>query len=118
MEITDREMFDEASADPFDPFPEPVTIPITDVFDLHTIQPRDVKRVVEEYLNEARRLGFRSVRIIHGRGHHSSDCALLKEHVQRWLGSRKMSRHVVAYTSARLHDGGGGALYVLLHRRK
>ena len=54
--------------DPFDPFPEPVRIPITDVFDLHTIQPRDVKVVVAEYLNEARRLGFRSVRIIHGKG--------------------------------------------------
>ena len=54
--------------DPFNPFPEPVSIPITDVFDLHTIQPRDVKLVIEEYLNEARRLGFRSVRIIHGKG--------------------------------------------------
>jgi dsDNA-specific endonuclease/ATPase MutS2 len=60
--------FSEEACDPFDPFPEPVTIPITDVFDLHTIQPRDVKVVVEEYLHEARRLGFRGVRIIHGKG--------------------------------------------------
>ena len=29
-----------------DPFPEPVEIEITDVFDLHTIPPRDVKLVV------------------------------------------------------------------------
>ncbi|MDQ1706853.1 MAG: hypothetical protein QOJ88_64 [Pyrinomonadaceae bacterium] len=60
--------FSEEACDPFDPFPKPVTIPITDVFDLHTIQPRDVKVVVEEYLHEARRLGFRGVRIIHGKG--------------------------------------------------
>ncbi len=33
----------EGAVDAFDPFPDPVTIPITDVFDLHTIQPRDVK---------------------------------------------------------------------------
>jgi dsDNA-specific endonuclease/ATPase MutS2 len=59
---------DESEVDPFNPFPEPVTIEIRDVFDLHTIQPRDVKRVVEEYLDEARRAGFRSVRIIHGKG--------------------------------------------------
>ena len=58
----------EEAVDAFDPFPDPVTIPITDVFDLHTIQPREVKLVVEEYLNEARRLGFLSVRIIHGKG--------------------------------------------------
>lgn len=49
-------------------FVEPVRIPITDVFDLHTVPPRDVKPVVEEYLLEARRLGFQAVRIIHGRG--------------------------------------------------
>jgi dsDNA-specific endonuclease/ATPase MutS2 len=50
------------------PFPEPVEIEITDVFDLHTIPPRDVKAVIEEYLREARRLGFPVVRIIHGKG--------------------------------------------------
>jgi dsDNA-specific endonuclease/ATPase MutS2 len=46
----------------------PVRIPITDVFDLHSIPPREVKAIVEEYLNEARCHGFRSVRIVHGRG--------------------------------------------------
>lgn len=50
------------------PFPEPVEIEITDIFDLHTIPPRDVKRVVEEYLQLAHEKGFRCVRIIHGKG--------------------------------------------------
>jgi dsDNA-specific endonuclease/ATPase MutS2 len=54
--------------DPENPFPDPVEIEITDVFDLHTIQPREVKLVVEEYLRLAREKGFRSVRIIHGKG--------------------------------------------------
>jgi len=54
--------------DDFDPFPEPVVIEITDIFDLHTIAPREVKPVVEEYLREAHRKGFRVVRIIHGKG--------------------------------------------------
>ena len=38
------------------------------MIDLHAFAPRDVKRVVEEYLTEARRAGFPSVRIIHGKG--------------------------------------------------
>src|SRR5258705_1423126 len=50
------------------PFPEPIEIEITDVFDLHTIRPREVKLVVEEYLHQAREKGFRNVRIIHGKG--------------------------------------------------
>jgi dsDNA-specific endonuclease/ATPase MutS2 len=48
--------------------PEPVRIPIRDVFDLHAVPPREVEAVVEAYLEEAHRLGFRAVRIIHGRG--------------------------------------------------
>ena len=52
-----------------DPFGgEPVEIPITDVFDLHSIPPRDARSAVEAYLEEARDRGFRYVRIIHGRG--------------------------------------------------
>jgi dsDNA-specific endonuclease/ATPase MutS2 len=47
---------------------EPVTIEITDVFDLHTIPPRDVKAVVEEYLYQAHERRFPAVRIIHGKG--------------------------------------------------
>ena len=54
--------------DDLNPFPEPVEIEITDIFDLHTIPPRDVKAVVQEYLREAHRKGFRVVRIIHGKG--------------------------------------------------
>lgn len=47
---------------------EPLRIPITDVFDLHTVQPKEVSAVVEAYLEEAHRLGLKSLRIIHGRG--------------------------------------------------
>lgn len=47
---------------------EPFRIPITNVFDLHTVQPKEVAAVVEAYLEEAYRLGIKSLRIIHGRG--------------------------------------------------
>lgn len=47
---------------------EPIRIPVTDVFDLHSVPPRDVAAVVEEYLAEAHRLNLRALRIIHGRG--------------------------------------------------
>ena len=68
QELSADQQHDGLDLDPDDPFPEAVDIEITDVFDLHTIPPRDVKRVVEEYLLLAREKGFRSVRIIHGKG--------------------------------------------------
>jgi dsDNA-specific endonuclease/ATPase MutS2 len=93
--------------DPFDPFPEPVTIPITDVFDLHTIQPRDVKRVVEEYLKEAQRSGFRSVRIIHGKGK-----GVQREMVRAILGR---TGFVMDWSDAPPEAGGLGATIVRLN---
>ena len=94
------------SCDPFDPFPEPVAIPITDVFDLHTIQPRDLKLVVEEYLKEAQRLGFQSVRIIHGKG-----IGVQREMVRAMLGRTSF---VIDWTDAPPEAGGLGATIVRL----
>jgi dsDNA-specific endonuclease/ATPase MutS2 len=96
------------AVDAFDPFPDPVTIPITDVFDLHTIHPRDVKAVVEAYLNEAQRLGFRSVRIIHGKG-----IGVQKEIVRRTL---QRTSWVIDWTDAPPEAGGWGATIVRLQR--
>jgi dsDNA-specific endonuclease/ATPase MutS2 len=61
-------MQDEEYIDPMDPFPEPVEIEITDSIDLHSFSPKDVRAVVVAYLEEARKKGFRFVRIIHGKG--------------------------------------------------
>jgi DNA-nicking Smr family endonuclease len=47
---------------------EPIRIPITEVFDLHAVEQREVAALVEAYLEEAARLGLDTVRIIHGRG--------------------------------------------------
>lgn len=63
-----RETEEDSEVDPFNPFPEPVSVEITDVIDLHSMPPREVHRVVEEYLHQVRLAGFTSVRIIHGKG--------------------------------------------------
>src|SRR5205085_11699977 len=88
------------------PFAEPVVIEITDVFDLHTIPPREVKAVVEEYLREAHAKGFRVVRIIHGKG----------IGVQRQIVRTILSRtpFVESWTDAPPSAGGLGATVVTL----
>ena len=50
------------------PFTEPFEIEITDTIDLHAFSPKEIKSLVENYLVEARKKGFRTVRIIHGKG--------------------------------------------------
>jgi dsDNA-specific endonuclease/ATPase MutS2 len=94
--------------DDWNPFPEPVEIEITDIFDLHTIPPRDVKRVVEEYLLEAHRLGFPVVRIIHGKG-----IGVQRETVRAILAHTEF---VEDWTDAPPEAGGLGATIVRLSK--
>jgi dsDNA-specific endonuclease/ATPase MutS2 len=84
----------------------PLRIPVTDVFDLHTIRPRDVNGAVEAYLEEAHRLGFRALRIIHGRG-----VGVQREMVRAILGRTPC---VAAFQDAPLEAGGWGATIVTL----
>jgi dsDNA-specific endonuclease/ATPase MutS2 len=90
------------------PFPEPVVIEITDVFDLHTIPPREVKAVVEEYLRLAHAKGFPAVRIIHGKG----------RGVQREMVRKLLARtaFVLDWSDAPPDAGGLGATIVRLSR--
>ncbi|MBV8731911.1 MAG: Smr/MutS family protein [Acidobacteriia bacterium] len=85
---------------------EPVRIPITDVFDLHTVPPRDVKAVVEEYLLEAHRLGFKALRIVHGRG-----IGVQREIVRSLLAHTPF---VVDFRDAPAEAGGWGATVITL----
>lgn len=61
-------MTDNDEIDLFNPFPEPIELEITDSIDLHSFAPREVKNVVQNYLLEANKKGFKIVRIIHGKG--------------------------------------------------
>jgi DNA-nicking Smr family endonuclease len=87
--------------------------------DLHGLGLDEAKQRFEAFIREAQRQGYSCVRIVHGRGtHSSSEPAALKTQLTRWLSSRKMRPIVVAFASARWMDGGSGAVYVLLYRRR
>ena len=83
---------------------QPVRIPISDVFDLHSVPPRDVKLVVEAYLEEAHKLGFKALRIIHGRG-----IGVQREIVR---GILERTEFVEAFRDAPAEAGGWGATIV------
>jgi DNA-nicking Smr family endonuclease len=88
------------------PDDEPVRIPIEDSLDLHAFAPRDVRSVVEDYLEEARARGFTEVRLIHGRGIGA----------QRAAVRALLTRHplVADFVDAPPERGGWGATLVRL----
>jgi DNA-nicking Smr family endonuclease len=105
-ERLDQTGVEDSEIDLFNPFPEPIRLPLSDVIDLHTIPPRNVKRVVEEYLHQANEAHFRAVRIIHGKG----------VGVQREMVRSILSRtsFVIDWTDAPPQAGGLGATIVRL----
>ena len=60
-------------------------VPIEDALDLHAFAPRDIKSVVEEYVNAAHEAGYHEVRLIHGRG----------KGVQRGIVQQVLERHAL-----------------------
>jgi len=83
--------------------------------DLHGFSQKEAVGRLQEFVLDCCRRGFTCVRVIHGKGKNSpGPIPVLKNRVERWLSRRSSARYVVAYTSARLVDGGGGAMYVLL----
>jgi len=85
--------------------------------DLHGLVRSEAKEALTAFINESRWRGHRCVLVVHGRGLHSKDqIPVLKEGVQGWLSRGPLAQNVLAFTTARPHDGGAGAVYVLLRR--
>lgn len=89
---------------------DPVRIEILDVFDLHTVPPRDVAAIVEAYLEEAHSRGFRHVRIIHGKG-----IGRQREIVRGILANTVFVTH---FSDAPSEAGGWGATVASLRLQK
>ena len=83
------------------PFPETIVIPIEESIDLHLFLPREIRDVVEGYIEAAIEKRFREVRLIHGRGK-----GVQRNRVQQILASHP---GVERFTDAPAHQGGWGA---------
>lgn len=67
-----------------DPFgDEPVEIPIDGRLDLHPFAPKDVKRLLDAYLEACRDKGILQIEIVHGKG-----TGALRRTVQTYLARR------------------------------
>ena len=85
--------------------------------DLHGLLKDEAKAELEAFLARSRQQGKRCVLVVHGRGLHSKDqVPVLKEALKRWMHTARFARHVLGFATSRPHDGGAGAIYVLLKK--
>jgi len=85
--------------------------------DLHGLTVDGARDALDAFMHEALLNRNSAVLIIHGRGLSSPAEPVLKTKVAQWLTSGHWRKWVLAFTSARMCDGGCGATYVLLRHR-
>ncbi len=80
--------------------------------DLHGLTRDEARAALANFLHDALAQGKRCIRVIHGKGHGSpGKVSILKQLSRGWLAQRE---EILAFCQAGPHDGGGGALLVLL----
>lgn len=80
--------------------------------DLHGLVSDEARLYVSTFISDCKKRGIRCVRIVHGKGLGSRNREpVLKNKLRGWLMQKD---EVIAYAEARRHDGGSGAVIVLL----
>jgi DNA-nicking Smr family endonuclease len=80
--------------------------------DLHGLTRDEARASLARFIAASLQQGRRCLRIIHGKGHGSPGRMPVLKHLSRgWLAQRE---DILAFCQARPHDGGDGALLVLL----
>jgi DNA-nicking Smr family endonuclease len=89
--------------------------PIEASLDLHRKTVAEAREALLDFVRRARRAGWRSVLISHGRGERSPTPARIKSYVTHWL---EQIPEVIAFHSAERRHGGAGSVYVLLRKNQ
>ena len=93
-------------------------LPIDAEIDLHGHTQEEAHRVLNAFIAGHAAAGRRCVRVITGKGSFREGGGVLKAAVPRWLNESPLHDGILAFSHARRDDGGEGALYVLLRRKR
>ena len=87
-------------------------LPIAGRIDLHGMRQAEAQPALVRFLHFSHHNGRRCVLVITGKS------GVLRQEVPRWLNEEAVRPLVLSITPAKPADGGSGALYVLLKRRR
>jgi DNA-nicking Smr family endonuclease len=92
--------------------------PIEARLDLHGKTQAEAHHALAVFIHRSSEAGRRCVLIITGRGLSPKGPGVLKSAVPRWLEEVGLRQQILALAPAQPRDGGAGALYLLLRRRR
>ena len=86
--------------------------------DLHGLTQAEAHARLDTFLAGAQERGLRSVLVITGKGRISREGGVLRQMVPRWLNTPPNRGRVLSMSEAQPRDGRGGALYLLIKKRR
>lgn len=87
--------------------------------DLHGLNAEQAWESLREFMRKAWYKGLRCVLLVPGRGRNSPQGrGILRARLSQWLTQEPFRRVVLAFCTARPHDGGAGGVYALLRRSR
>jgi DNA-nicking Smr family endonuclease len=87
-------------------------LPVAARLDLHGLTQHEAHAALSAFIAEAQGAGRRAVLVITGKS------GVLKSAVPRWLNEPAIRPRLLAFAPAQPKDGGAGALYLLLRRKR
>jgi DNA-nicking Smr family endonuclease len=91
-------------------------VTIEETIDLHGLTQEQAHARLGRFLAEAQQGGLRCVLVVTGRG--LVHGGVLRHMVPRWLNEAPNRERVLAFAPAQPKHGGGGALYILIRRKR
>ncbi len=93
-------------------------LPIDGRIDLHGMTQARAQVALQRFISDAAMDGKRCLLVITGKGRENPEGGILRQAVPRWLNQPGLREKIVSFDYAQQKDGGTGALYVLLRRRR
>jgi DNA-nicking Smr family endonuclease len=86
--------------------------------DLHGFTLQKARSRLFAFIARAQDRGLRCVLVITGKGLRGEGGGVIRNELPHWLNDRDLRPGIVAFTEAQPRDGGSGAFYVYLRRRR
>ncbi|KAF0138428.1 MAG: hypothetical protein FD153_1328 [Rhodospirillaceae bacterium] len=94
-------------------------LPIEDRLDLHGLSQAKAHTALRRFVKAAWWSGLRSILVITGKGSRAEDgIGVLRTAVPLWLNEPDLRPKLLSFRHAQPRDGGEGALYLLIRRRR
>lgn len=93
-------------------------LPLEGFLDLHGLRQSEAQAQLTRFLTDGYHAGRRCVLVITGKGTRNGEAGILRRMVPMWLEMPPLSPMILSHCPARQKDGGDGAFYVLLRRKR